>query len=246
MRIFKVTATIHDFFRTVSRELKVGLPSPFIGNTTLLYALNHSKEKLHRVASGTIPFYNDDIESFPIYATPAEYIIANNNVVIKNLINQFRREDALVKITYNSVDSTQLVSMEQTVFHKKGEKLNFPKSGAYLCYPPLSTISFFTLAGSGPSIIRLGKKLPPVRAIYEELDNVRLIEEGEFTPDHVVQVQDLPEQTQILSGTMVVLPNGLLLSDARLKGPHYVGNKNRVRYVIAQPDLSKFSSVKDD
>lgn len=246
MQIFRATVTVHDFFTTISKELKVGLPSSSVGNTTLLYALNIGQEKLHRIASQTRPLYDEDVGRFSVYATAGEHAGTGSEVALKGTAYRFGHEGGLVKITYNSVDSTQLISMQQTVFHKKEEKLNFPKLGHYMYYPPLSTIRLFVLGGTGPSVIRLGKKLPPARVIYEKLENIHFFENGEFVPDHPVQVADLSKDTQILSGTIAILPNGLLLSNSRLKGKYYTGTIRGKRYTVAPPDFTKFVGVKND
>lgn len=247
MRIFKATATTHDFFTTVARELKIGVPTRVIGNTTLLYAVNLSLDGIHRVASGSTPHYEEDSREFKVYATAGIFeeqgfaIISNGK---QNLDNELQYDFSIspVKITYNSVDSTELISMERSVFHRKEDKLNFPKLGAYLCYPPLATFSFFTLGGKGNPIIRVGKKSPPTRVIYEELQEVQL-DSGEFEPSHAVQLADLSPETKVLEGSLIVLPNGLVLSKGKLKGPYFVGRLGRRKYFVARPDEHRFPKI---
>jgi len=247
VKIFKATATIHDFFTTVARELKIGVPTRVIGNTTLLYAVNLSLDGIHRVVSGSTPHYEEDWGKFRVYATAGIFeeqgfaIISNSKHDFGNEL-QHKFGTSPVKITYNSVDSTELISMERSIFHRKEDKLNFPKLGAYLCYPPLATFSFFTLGGKGNSIIRVGKKSPPTRVVYEELQEVQLTS-GKFEPSHAVQLADLSPETKVLEGNIIVLPNGLVLSNGKLEGPYFDGRIGRRKYKVAKPNEHLFPRI---
>jgi hypothetical protein len=200
---------------------------------------------VQRTASGSKPHYEEDWEKFEVYTT-AGILEQPKLAIIGNQKNYLSRSDDYgmnpVKITYNSVDSTELVSMERSVFHRKEAKLNFPKLGAYLCYPPLTIFRFFTLGGKGNSIIRIGKKSPPARVIYEELQEIRS-EHGVFQPDHAVQLADLPPETKVIDGNFTVLPNGLVLTRGKLEGPYFVGTLEKRNYVVAKPNEHLFSKI---
>jgi len=241
MQVFRATLTFHDFLFYVSRELKVGITADVVNNTALLYAINTLVPTAHRNASGNIPHYYEDFTRFSIYATPA-YLITSNEVVIGASCLDFAHTTSPVKITYNSVDSTYIISMETSIFHQKIKKMAHPKMGSYYKYPPLTSFRFFTINGYGSRVMRLGKKMVPATVYYEPVDNIR-IGEGEFQPSHPVQIAELPSETTVLDASIERLPNGLIAKHARLKGRYLEGTCNGQHQVITIPDQTRYPNV---
>jgi len=233
--------TSHDFLFYVSRELKVGVSVDVINNTAILYAINTFTPAVHRNASGSRPHYPEDRTRFAVYATPAG-LISSDELMIGTSRLEFAHTTSPIKITYNSVDSMYIVSMETSVFHQREKKLAYPKMGSYYKYPPLTSFRFFTINGAGPRVIRLGKKMPPAAVYYEPVDDLRT-RTGEFQPDHPVQVVELPRETVVLAASMVVLPNGVIARQAKLKGRYLEGMCNGERQVIAVPEQTLYPNV---
>lgn len=241
MRIYKATITIHDFFFYISREIRLGTPSEVINNTALLYAINTLIAKSQRNAAGNKPHYEEDYRLFPIYTTPAA-LVDSAEVVLDNSLKKFEHSTTTQKISYNSVDSTFLVSMETSVFHTHELKLAHPKLGSYMKYPPLTTFTFFTLGGIGARVVRLGKKLSPATIFYQELEESEF-KKGFFKPDHPVAIKDMPEESRLIDGNIQFLPNGLIAVNAQIDGPYYQGKINGKTYYIAAPKKTMFPSV---
>jgi CRISPR type I-D-associated protein Csc1 len=241
VQIYKATITIHDFFFYVSREIRLGVPAEVINNTALLYAINSLISKSQRNASGNKPHYEEDYQLFPIYATPAG-LLNSTEVAIGNSLKTFEHLTTTQKISYNSVDSTFLVSMETSVFHTRELKLAHPKLGSYMKYPPLTTFTFFTLGGLGARVVRLGKKLPPAVILYQRLEETEL-KQGFFKPDHPVAIRDMPGESKLIDGNIQFLPNGLIAVNAQIHGLYYQGKINGKTYYVAAPKQTMFPSV---
>jgi len=228
----------HDFFFFVSKELKIGGPEPYISNTALLYAFNMI-DKIRRNVAGVKPFYDCDRKFFTIYATPArireEIMVIGNHICNKN----HRIVSDLVKVTYNSVIESYITLMEQ-----KGVVI--PKLGFYMKYPPLTTFEFFILTRRNvrlPKVIRIGKKFPPARVYYEELQFE--FKSGKFRPHHPVNILDLPkERTRILRGLFISMIPAPLLVDCLLEGKYIKArDKEGHNYNIAVPDEKRYPRV---
>lgn len=241
MKIHRATITSHDFFFYVSREIRVGIPTGIIHNTALMYAINTGLPQTQRNASGTKPHYSEDYKIFLTYATPAEPI-ESDIAVLSGGKAEFAHSTAPQRISYNSVDSTFLISMETSVFHPRKAKLAHPKLGSYMKYPPLTSYQFFTVGNTGTRVIRLGKKLSPAVLLYQRLEDIEL-KKGIFYPDHPVAISDLPEESKLLEGNVVVLPNGLVATNAKIQGEYYEGKLNRETLRVAAPRRDLFASV---
>jgi|Deesub1362A_J573_1020465.scaffolds.fasta_scaffold00838_8 CRISPR type I-D-associated protein Csc1 len=239
MKVFRYILCPHDFFFYVSRELVEGVPSEIISNTALLYAFN-THSQIHRNASGNVPHYEEDAKRFTLYSTPAE-LLNEDKVVIGDRILETNVSRELVRITYNSVHTvTQSVDVG-----KVRVKVCFPMMGQYLKYRPLVPFQGFLIGGRSSSLIRLGKKLVPVRVHYEELENVR-VREGKFTPSHPVNVNDLPPETNLVRGKIQVIPPTPIYTECVLDGKYIEGECSHRRYKIALPNENKYPEVELD
>lgn len=235
MKAYRCVLSTHDFFTYVSKELKVGIPSDLINNTALLYAFNTHISSAHRVVSGTVPNYREDLKKFSIYSTPARLL--DNNLIIKG--GELGQWDGvsrdLKRLTYNAVHTvTNTTDTIQAV----------PSMGHYMNYPPLTPFECFIIGGRSSSVIRLGKKLSPVRVEYQPLENVKIIKGREFSPSHPVNSKDLPPSTKLLECSVEVIPPVPVYRASRLKGDYLLGEVNGKKYKIALPDSEIYQAVK--
>ncbi|MEM3342272.1 MAG: type I-D CRISPR-associated protein Cas5/Csc1 [Thermoplasmata archaeon] len=229
----------HDFFFYVAKEIKTGLPEKVIHNTALLYALNRDVEALHRTASGQIPHYNEDAYKFKIYSTPAMLADINtikdaNRVLIGKNELLWESSQDLVRFTFNSVHTVTQSTQDQNV--------NLPALGWYLKYPPLVPFRAFVFGSQPPPpLVRLGKKPVPIRIRVKEVKGT--VEEGRFECAHPVNIRDLPEETKLLSGSMIVMPPIPLFIRCILEGL-FVRLKNEMGECVVLPDLNNYPNVK--
>lgn len=233
MEIYRCILSPHDFFSYVSKELKVGVPSDLISNTALLYAFNTHVPSAHRTASSTAPYYREDMRKFSIYSTPAKLI--HENVIVKN--GELDEWDGvsrdLKQLTYNAV---------HTVVNITDTPKAVPSMGYYMKYPPLTPFECFVIGGRGGSIIRLGKKLSPVRVMYQRLRDVNL-KRGEFVPSHPVNFKDLSDSAEVMECTVEIIPPAPIYRTSRLRGDFLEGKINGRKYRIALPDSEIYKSV---
>lgn len=237
MKAFRYVLSPHDFLFYVARELVEGVPTDIISNTALLYAFN-THARVHRNASGTVPHYEEDAERFTLYPTPAalsERALSEGRVVLGNaLVRWGGVSTELVRMTYNSVQTT---TQTTDVGH-----LCFPMVGHYMKYQPLTPFEGFVLGGVSSRLLRLGKKLSPVRVYYERLEDAT-IREGTFTPSHPVNANDLPSTTRLVRGRLQVIPPTPIYTQCVLDGQYIEGRCDGKPYRIALPDLEKYSGV---
>ncbi|MHA1606992.1 MAG: type I-D CRISPR-associated protein Cas5/Csc1 [Candidatus Freyarchaeota archaeon] len=219
MNVYQVKLTTHDFLFFVTRELRVGVVEKYINNTALLYAINIFSP-VHRVVSGTRPYYEEDWSKFSIYATPAKLL----------------HDRETVKISYNSVDEDIAFKMEEE------RKRAFPKYGAYQMFPPDTQFFFYTIGGKGPETIRLGKKSCICRLKYEKL-KVESIKRGEFTCSHPINPRHMPTDFTIKEGTLIPTPPIPLFDNVTARGEHIIAEDGGRKHYIAIPDKTLFNGV---
>ncbi|MHA1769312.1 MAG: type I-D CRISPR-associated protein Cas5/Csc1 [Candidatus Thorarchaeota archaeon] len=210
--------TCHDFLFYASRDYGASArPVSTIGNYALMYAMNRNIPEVRRVITGTTPKYNEHLPLMKVYATPASPVSAESvrgDPQIGAGIVDFVSSHEVTRITWNSVGESLLWAME-------AEKINIPKVGSYFKINPLATFYFYTVGGPIPSVIRIGKKYIPARIRLEALEITE--KEGRFKPTCAVNVEDLPEETQILGGSLLTVPPSPLLLDADLDGAYVEG-----------------------
>lgn len=237
MKAYRCILSTHDFFFYVSKELKVGVPSDIISNTALLYAFNTHISEVQRVVAGNVPHYREDMEKFPIYSTPAH--LFNKDVVISG--GDIREWNGVSRdqkrLTYNAV---------HTVTHTTESKKTVPSMGHYLKYLPLTPFECFIIGGRSSSVIRLGKKLSPVRVDYQPLEDLEIIRNKVFKPSHPVNSKDLPESTETLECSIEVIPPVPIYRYARLKGDYLKGKVQGRVYRIALPNLDVYKTLSVD
>jgi hypothetical protein len=132
--------------------------------------------------------------------------------------------------------------METSIFHPLKTKLAHPKLGGYMKYPPLTSYEFFIIGNTGPRVMRLGKKLSPVTSLAQKLEHVEL-KNGVFYPNHPVSVSDLPAESKLLEGKIIILPNGLIATEAKLQGAYYEGKLGEETLRVAAPKCELFPNV---
>ncbi|MBD3408046.1 MAG: type I-D CRISPR-associated protein Cas5/Csc1 [Candidatus Lokiarchaeota archaeon] len=243
-----VTITSHDYLFYASQDYgATARPHEVIGNYALMYALNRDIPDVRRVVSGTTPHYEEDLPKMRIYATPAApsahfpYARSRSGNNSRWLDQQITigyeklamwREGDLTSITWNSIGSSLLDVMTR-------DRANLPKVGKYYKFPPLRSFYFYCVGESIPSLFRLGKKYTPIRANSMQLEAT--LKDGKFSPTCPVNVQDLPDSTQILRGSLLtVLPAPLLL-ESELQGS-YLEAYDQFGYPhrIPQPNTEQF------
>ena len=231
LRAYLLTITVHDFFFYASHELRVAVTAPFIHNTALGYAVNRFS-KIHRVASVSGPFYISDFSMMSIYVTPA--FMDGVSPVVGDRSMRFPAKE-IVKITRNAVNT-----VTQTT---ESGNLVLPALITYMAYPPLTTFRAYSLGGTPPPVIRIGKKEPPARVRYEELEDVSLCR-GRFEPTHPVSLIDLPQDTKVLKAEIYDMRPSPLLVRSVLDGPYIVAlDGGEKKHVIALPDPKKYPKV---
>ncbi len=237
--VYRVILVTHDFFYYVSKELKVGVPADLIGNTALHYAFNRHIDRIHRIASGNRPFYREDQSRFEIYSTPAGLITGSETHLGPEYSRWLSHSGEMKRFTYNSVNTVTQVTEDR-------KRVSLPTMGFYMKYVPLTAFECFLIGRRSANVIRLGKKLAPVRVYYQKLENLRIHDDGEFVPSHSVNATDLPEETRTLECTLEVIPPIPLFRTCRLRGRHLTGTAMGKEYTIALPEEGRYPCVFSD
>jgi len=206
----------------------------YVGNYALMYAINRHIHAVHRNASGTVPFYKQDLPKMSIYATPA-YISSESEVPITMDKSVNWGNQPQVYITFNSVNT--LTQLTET------GRLNLPQIGRKAKFPPLNSFDFFAIGGNPSGVIRLGKKQVACRIFAIPLIVERFLT-GSFNPSHPINPTDLAglavgdiESAELIRQTPPLLVN------ARLRAPHYVCSDGKRTFRIAKPDPEIYQSV---
>jgi len=199
-----------------------------------MYAINRKISDIQRNASGTVPFYKEDIPKMSIYATPA-FVASESKVPLApcNIIQWENQPHAYV--TFNSVNT--ITQLTETV------RVNLPQIGRKAKCPPLNSFNFFAIGGNPGGVVRLGKKQVPCR-IYAVPLNVDKVSSSIFHPSHPINLEDLTGwASEDIKSAELIMQTPPLLVNARLKAEHYVCSDNVNTYRIAKPDASKYRSV---
>ncbi len=215
--------TCHDFLLYASQDYgATARPARIIGNYALMYAINRHIQAIRRVTSQSTPFYEEDLPMMQVYTTPAAHVDdfwyyqsgtgrpwQSHQIQVGGSLNVTWRHGEPVRMTWNSIGESLLDKME-----KDGR--NIPKKGAYYRYPPLTTYYFYAVGGELPRLVRIGKKYIPARIYTTRLE----VEErkGVFQPTCPVTVADLPNDTEIRSGSLLTVPPAPILIGAELEG----------------------------
>jgi CRISPR type I-D-associated protein Csc1 len=235
----------HDFLFFCTRDYNAeGIMEQIIGNYALMYALNNNVSEIHRLASGTKPFYAEDQRRMRIYATPAsplfhlrvpsDFLSSIMNSAYQSGIKYEAQQK--VKFTYNAVG-------ELIAFGMKPATLNIPNLGNYEKLTPLNIFYTFIFGGKGPSVIRLGKKQVPCRLHFYEIEKMTEIA-GEYSPNHPININELEIQSNnIISGELVYVRPTPLLVNARLKGKFLKCTVNNVDFYVMLPNISIYPQV---
>ncbi|MEM0287277.1 MAG: type I-D CRISPR-associated protein Cas5/Csc1 [Nitrososphaerota archaeon] len=224
----------HDYLFFTALGFRDTTMTNYIGNYALMYAINRHIQVIQRNASGTKPYYQQDLPKVSIYATPASLSSESKIPLARDKILAWENQPK-VYITFNSVNTlTQLT---------ENERVNLPQIGRKAKYPPLNSFDFFVIGGNPNGIIRLGKKQVPCRIFATPLKVERLLT-GVFQPDHPVNPADLasllPED---IESAELIRQTPPLLVNARLKATYYVCNDGKNTFHIARPDPSRYPNV---
>jgi CRISPR type I-D-associated protein Csc1 len=236
-----VFLTTHDYLFYASKDYGASArPIEFLGNYALMYALNRGIAEVRRLIDGNQPHYDEDLPKMRIYATlaaPPSYFAGNINSspqIGKDRV-QFRHDARFSKITWNSTGSSLLWMMPS-------EKINIPKTGYYDKLVPLLTFYFYTVGNPIPSVFRIGKKYSSARLEVTPLTTKE--KQGRFTPTCPVNIIDLPENTEIIQGSLVTAPPTPLLLNAELEGKYIEGRDgNGTTHQFPIPKGDRFAGM---
>ena len=122
--VYRCRLFAHDylFFSTIGfRDTRM---TNYIGNYALMYAINRKTNDIQRNASGTVPFYKEDMPKMTIYATPA-FTTSDSEVPLAQSNTISWENQPQVYITFNSVNTiTQLTETNRLNLPQIGEKLS--------------------------------------------------------------------------------------------------------------------------
>jgi CRISPR type I-D-associated protein Csc1 len=204
-----------------------------IGNYALMYAINRYTDAVQRNASGTVPFYKDDMPKMSIYSSPA-FMATEFSIPIQSKMIRWENQPQIY-LTFNSVNTmTQLTETARA---------NLPQIGRKAKYPPLNSFEFFTIGGNPQGIVRLGKKQVPCR-IYTYQLSIERSSSDIFQSSHPINLDDLEGWSPgDIKNAELIRQTPPLLVNARLKAKHYICTDGKRRYYIARPDPDKYRSV---
>jgi len=232
--VYKCQLVAHDYLFFSSRGFRDTIISDYIENYALMYAINRNVPQIQRNASGTVPFYNQDMEKIKTYTTPA-FALTKSKVPIakKDLIDWENQPPAYM--TFNSVN-TITQSTENS-------RLNLPQIGRKSKFPPLNSFQFFAIGANPSGLIRLGKKQVPCRVFAEPLC-VKEFSSKTFQPSHPINIADLKElHPSVIKSGQLIKQNTALLVNAHLEADHYVCTDSTNTYNVLKPDTRKYPNV---
>lgn len=232
--VYKCQLVAHDylFFSTMGfRDTRM---TNYIGNYALMYAINRKTSQIQRNASGSVPFYKEDMSQIKIYSTPA-FTSTKSEVPITNHSIIRWENQPQVYVTFNSINTiTQLTETS---------RVNLPQIGRKAKHPPLNSFEFFAIGGDPSGIVRLGKKQVACRIFAVRL-NLREVSSDFFHPSHPVNLEDLRGfvPTDIKSAELIKQIPPLIVN-AQLKAEHYVCSGGASTYNVLRPDATVYQSV---
>lgn len=205
----------------------------YIGNYAISYAINRHIRSIQRNSAGTIPFYEMDMSTISIYATPA---FLSNNKEIDLFMNKVPWESRPPMLfSFNSINTVTQLTEEA--------RSNLPQIGRKTKQPPLNHFEFFAIGDIRGGIIRLGKKQVACR-VYASPLVLENIMDGTFAPSHPININDLESfDVRSIENAELIKQTPPLLINARLKAPHYVCSDGKQKFFIAKPDQNKYPNV---
>jgi CRISPR type I-D-associated protein Csc1 len=233
-RVYLCNIVTHDYFYLTRQGFTETLMPEYIGNYGLMYALNRTINSTQRsLIMGTVPFYMEDLTKFDLYVTPAKPSLEDKIHWIDGRVIKWR-SGTKIMITYNSINTIS----NSTAYSRDDPraKLNFPLVGKKERTLPLSSYLFYAIGRKPEALVRLGKKMSPVRIITEPL-KIKKYGNGHFQPSHPVNISDT--SSTILEATLYHQFPPLFL-DAKMIGAYYVcEDRYRSEHTIAlpQPDI---------
>jgi len=232
--IYRCKVVTHDYLFFTTLGFRDTTLTRYIGNYALIYAINRNIQTIQRNASGTKPFYQEDLSKVLIYATPAALSSDKlTPLAVDKSIEWTSHPKAYV--TFNSVNT--LTQMTET------GRANLPQIGRKAKYPPLNSFNFFAIGGNPAGIIRLGKKQIPCRVFTTPL-KIEQVSEDLFEPSHPVNPSDLPDfSPKEIDRAEIVYQTPPLLVNVRLRAEHYICTDGRNKFYIAKPDPIKYLHV---
>src|SRR5215469_13509793 len=158
VKISECVLLLHDYTFFTGKGIRSTIMSDYIGNYALIYALNRQRSNIneagtHRNASAQVPFYEVDLKSFYIYATPAMLRTLPRWLKYNATVPKYIHSAGIypkVSLTFNSLSTiTNLTEIE---------KINIPQIGRQEKFPPMTSFGFYAIGSDPHGIIRLGKK----------------------------------------------------------------------------------------
>jgi len=232
--IYRCRLVAHDYLFFTTLGFRDTTMTNYIGNYALIYAINRHIQAIQRNASGTKPYYQQDLRKISIYATPASLSSESETPLARDKIFSWQNQP-WVYITFNSVNT--LTQLTET------GRANLPQIGRKAKYPPLDSFDFFTIGGNPQGVIRLGKKQVPCRIFATPLKVERLLT-GSFIPSHPVNPADLTSLSpEDIESAELIRQTPPLLVNARLRASYYICTDGKRTYHIARPDPNRYPAV---
>lgn len=237
---YRCELVAHDYLFFTAFGTRDTSMNDYIGNYALMYAINTQINCVHRNASGTKPFYTDDLKHFTLYATPAKPL--PTSVISPSSGNKWNRWER-VSHTFNSVNTLTQTTEQggKANLSRVGAKVNLPQVGAKEKFAPLNAFEFFVIGGSPPCVIRLGKKHASCRVFAYPL-TLEKVSSGVFEACHPVNPMDAPGNFKLVYGDYKLQFPPLILN-ARLEGEHYVLKDGEKTYRVLKPSSKVYENV---
>jgi CRISPR type I-D-associated protein Csc1 len=232
--VYKCRLVTHDYLFFTTIGFRDTTMTNYIGNYALMYAINRHTPAIHRNASGTKPYYQQDLQKISIYATPASLSSGSEIPFTTDKVLVWENKPK-VYITFNSVNTiTQLTETGRA---------NLPQIGRKAKHPPLTSFDFFAIGGNPQGIVRLGKKQVACRIFTIPLEVKRMSTEI-FVPSHPVNPADLTSASpEDIERAELIYQTPPLLVNARIRAPHYVCNDEKNTFFIVKPDPARYPNV---
>ena len=233
--VYKCQLVAHDYLFFSSKGFRDTSVSNYIENYALMYAINRNIPQIQRNASGTKPFYSEDMHEVKIYATPATITTKSKVPITKNNSIIWPNQPPIY-ITFNSINS-----ITQST---ENSRLNLPQIGRKAKFPPLNSFEFFTIGNNPSGLIRLGKKQVPCRIFADRL-HVKEQASKIFQPSHPINIADLKEmQPSKIKKGQLIKQNTALLVNATIDADHFVcTDAANNTYKVLKPNGNKYTKV---
>lgn len=209
IRVFTCRLYNHDYLWFSSFEIsKVSTALPLIHNYALTYSLG---DYSYGISRETAPQYEKDLNSIPLYATPALATFWSRTRITYNAVNSrtLRTDDAPGDINSPDLGWRNYIDPVYPADERSAQQLGFA------CY-------LFSFDGRQPKgVTRLGKKGAAIRVHWQEIEKPKAVfSEEPVRPTHPLNPLDISGEVDLFEP--VIMPPHLLLRTAGIKNDWFV------------------------